>query len=197
MGIEAEDIVRTFNLTSEEEKSCDAVLAKFDNYFKPKVNVIRMRQLFQRRIQERNENEEAYFRALHAAAEDGEFADLKKERIRDQFISGISDESLAEKLEHLYMSKQDNFNLDVVIEYTRTYCDIRTWRAMERQIKQEHIDAISHKEKVTSYQHNKEECRYCGMSHGRNSCPAYGKNHPTILRESAAQNDGTPDEYMK
>ena len=129
MAIEAEDIVRTFNLTSEEEKSNDTVLAKFDNYFKPKVNVIRMRRLFQRRIQERNENEEAYFRALHAAAEDCEFGDPKKERIRDQFISGISDESLAEKLEHLYMSKQDNFTLDVVIEYTRTYCDIRTDRA--------------------------------------------------------------------
>ena len=47
---------------------------------------------------------------------------------------------------------------------------------MEKQIKQEHVDEISHKEKnATSYQHNKEECRYCGMSHGRNSCPAYGK----------------------
>ena len=149
---------------------------KFDNYFKPKVNVIRMRRLFQRRIQERNENEEAYFRDLHAAAEDCEFGDLEKERIRDQFISGISDESLAEELQHLYMSKQDNFTLDVVIEYSRTYCDIRTGRAMEKQIKREHVDEISHKEKkITSYQHNKEECRYCGTSHGKNSCPAYVK----------------------
>ena len=120
MGSEAGEIVRTFALSEEEEKNFDLVLRKFDEYFKPKVNVIRMRRIFQRRLQQANENEETYLRVLYTAAEDCDFGTLKKERIRDQFICGLQDERLAEKLEHLYMSNRDAFTLDLVTEYTRT-----------------------------------------------------------------------------
>ena len=135
MGTEAEEIYKTFNLTEAEENCFDTVLSKFDNYFKPQVNVIRMRRIFQRRIQMTNETEETYYRALYKPAEECEFGALKKERIRDQFISGILDESLAVKLEHLYMGKKEDFTLDLVIEYTRTYCDIKMGREQEKKLK--------------------------------------------------------------
>ena len=86
MGTEAEEIYKTFNLTEAEENCFDTVLSKFDNYFKPQVNVIRMRRIFQRRIQMTNETEETYYRALYKAAEECEFGALKKERIRDQSV---------------------------------------------------------------------------------------------------------------
>ena len=124
MGPEAEEIVRTFAMSEEEEKNFDLVLRKFDEYFKPKVNIVRKRRIFQQRLQQANENEETYLRVLYTAVEDRDFGRLKKECIRDLFICGLQDERLAEKLEHLYMSKQDAFTLDLVTEYTGTYCDI-------------------------------------------------------------------------
>lgn len=56
MGAESEDVFKTFGLSGEQEKDFDAVIKKFDDYFKPKVNVIRLRRIFQRRIQELHEN---------------------------------------------------------------------------------------------------------------------------------------------
>lgn len=178
MGIEAEDIMKTFNLTVSEIKDFEVVLKKFDEYFKPRINVIRMRRLFQRRMQQIDENEETYFRALYTAAEDCEFGGLKKERIRDQFIAGIRDEALAEKLEHMYMSKKENFTLDCVIDFTRTYCEIRTGRQQEKeQMKSENINEISHRldlRKELKHSRNV-ECTYCGTVHAKKSCPAFGK----------------------
>lgn len=180
MGMEAEEIERTFNLTEEERNVFNTVLTKFDEYFKPKVNVIRMRRIFQRRTQQANENEESYFRALYNAAQDCEFGCLKKERIRDQFISGILDETLAEKLEHLYMSKREDFTLDLVIEYTRTYCDIKIGRKQEKKEmkNEEYIDQVNKRGAVKFFNSATQQpaCNYCGAVHNRNSCPAYGKN---------------------
>ena len=70
----------------------DCVLKKFNKYFKPTINIIRLSRIFQRRMQVPNESEEAYLRALYIAASDCEFGALKTERIRDQFIAGITDE---------------------------------------------------------------------------------------------------------
>ena len=64
MGPESEDIMKTFSLTTAEEKKFDVILKKFNEYFKPKVNVIRLRRIFQRRLQHASENEETYLRAL-------------------------------------------------------------------------------------------------------------------------------------
>ena len=98
MGPEADEVLKTFGLSTESLKLFDTVLQKFDEYFKPKVNIIRLRRIFQRRMQETNESEEAYIRALYLYAEDCNFGELKRERIRDQFITGVTDERLQEKL---------------------------------------------------------------------------------------------------
>ena len=42
------------------------------------------------------------------------------------------DEKLAEKLEHAYMSNRDQFNLEFVVEYTRTYCDVKEGRKQDK-----------------------------------------------------------------
>ena len=131
MGREAEEIMATFTVTDEEQKKFDVILKKFEEYFKPKVNVIRLRRLFQRRMQLPTENEEVYLRALYSAANDCEFGIFKKERIRDQYIAGILDEKLADKLEHAYMSNRDQFNLEFVVEYARTYCDVKEGRKQD------------------------------------------------------------------
>ena len=99
MGIESEEIIKTFNVSEEDAKCYNTIMKHFDNYFKPKKNIIRLRRIFSRRLQEEQE----------------------KERIRDQFVAGIRDEELAEKLELMYLHNSNNFTLETVLEYSRTY----------------------------------------------------------------------------
>ena len=167
MGYESEEVFKTFNLSEEEGKQFDTVLSKFDAYFKPKVNVIRLRRIFQRRLQAENESEEVYIRTLYTLAEDCAFGELKQERIRDQFIAGINDDRLQEKLELQYMSNQEDFTLAKVVEYTRVYCDIRDGRKLDRAAND--IHAV----KLTQSMDN--VCGYCGRVHPRQKCPAFGK----------------------
>lgn len=182
MGYEAEEVFKTFGLTATEEKKWDTVLRKYDEYFKPKTNIIRLRRIFQRRMQQHNESIEAYLRALYITAEDCDFGTLKKERIRDQFVAGIQDEKLAEKLEHLYMTMSDrnDFTLDRVMEYTRTYCDVIEGRRIEKHEGQR-FDISSVKQssnqirKEAANEPLKKPCSYCSTKHDYRKCPAYGK----------------------
>ena len=189
MGPEADDVMKTFGLSLAEETKYEIVLQKFQEYFKPKVNIIRLRRIFQRRMQEGDESEEVYLRALFVASNDCEFGELKKERIRDQFIAGIHDETLAEKLEHLYLSKRNDFTLDLIIEYTRTYCNVREGRKNEK-IKEECISYVGksrskhsevssrskdHRQRSKNNDVKIKDCSYCGDSHKFRECPAFGK----------------------
>lgn len=192
MGPEAEEVFLTFGLSKSDAIKYDIVLKKYDEYFKPKINIIRLRRIFQRRLQQANENEECYIRALFVAAEDCGFGELKTERIRDQFIAGIQDNILAEKLEHLYMSNTSNFTLSSVIEFTRTYCDIKEGRRQEkydlaisevkRSSSRAHSDrqpnssrSRAHSDRESNSGRTRAKCNYCGYQHQQRKCPAFGR----------------------
>jgi hypothetical protein len=112
-------------------------------------------------------------------AEDCEFGATKKERIRDQFVAGIADEKLAEKLEHLYLNNRDRYTLDLVMEYTRSYCDVKGGRRAEKENKPaEYVCAVSGNRKPgIAHQLGSDVrgCPYCGLGHGKGKCAAYGK----------------------
>jgi hypothetical protein len=73
MVAEAEDVFRTFELSEEEAKNFEIMLKRFDGYFKQKINKIRLRRIFQRRIQHLDENSETYLRSLFVSSQDCEF----------------------------------------------------------------------------------------------------------------------------
>ena len=164
MGIESEEIIRTFELTAEELKSYKTVIGKFDGYFKPKKNILRLRRIFHQRQQKEEEDEEIYLRALYSLAEDCNFHD-KKESIRDQFIAGIRDENLAERLEHLYLSSEQDFTLDKMMEHTRTYVDVK--KSRDLRMKETEISRISKKNSKPHHQNIIEKCKYCAGRHER------------------------------
>ena len=185
MGMQCEDILKTMNLTDDESKSFDTIINKFDNYFKPRRNEIRLRRIFHKRNQEESEDIEEYLRALYLAAEDCKFED-KKTRIRDQFISGLRDDELAEKLELLYLTNSENFTIEVVMEYCRTYVDVKKNR---RQVEKTHSGDDINKVAILPQRQKKWEqmkqlsngsnvinCSYCGHQHEIRKCPAFGKS---------------------
>ena len=170
MGIQSEEIIRTFELTEEQLKDYKLVLKRFEEYFKPRKNILRLRRIFHQRNQSDNEDEERYLRELYTLAEDCGFQN-KKECIRDQFVAGICDENLAERLEHLYLSSENDFTLEKMMEHTRTYVDIKKSRNSKK--KETEINRIHKK----NYDKNKKtvDCSYCNNKHEQRQCPAYGK----------------------
>ena len=91
MGPEAEEVMKTFGLSETQSKDYKVVVGKFDSYFTPRKNLLRLRRTFYKRIQRPQEDTEAYLRALFVAAEDCGFGN-KDESIRDQFVAGIANE---------------------------------------------------------------------------------------------------------
>ena len=69
MGDAADDIMKSFQLTAEQEKKCDMVKQKFDQYFVVKRNVIFERVKFNRRMQEEGETVDSFVTALYCLAE--------------------------------------------------------------------------------------------------------------------------------
>ena len=180
MGPETEDVWKTFNLSEADAKKYD-VVKKFETYFSPRKNVLRLRRLFYRRTQQSSESIEVYLRALLTLSEYCEFVD-RKESIRDQFVLGILNEDLAEKIELLYYSKDGKLTLDDVVEYSRTYNDVHDGRKQEKeQVKA--VDAVgTYDNRSKTRPDTKEDskvslkkCNFCGRNHAPRKCPAYGK----------------------
>ena len=104
MGDEADDILRSFSLSVEEQKSYATVKAKFDSHFTKRRNVIFERARFNMRRQEEGEPVDAFITALYSLAEHCGYGALHDEMIRDEMIRdrivvGIRNAQQAEKLQ--------------------------------------------------------------------------------------------------
>ena len=99
MGEEAEDILRSTNITEDERKVYDSVINKFDQFFKVRKNVIFERAKFNRRCQGDTESAEQFITSLYNLVEDCDYGELKDQMIRDRIVVGIRDRALSEKLQ--------------------------------------------------------------------------------------------------
>ena len=99
MGDEAEDILRSTNISADERKVYNTVLEKFDEFFKVRKNITFERARFNWRSQGDSEASEQFITDLYRLAEDCEYGDLKDQMIRDRIVVGIRDRALSEKLQ--------------------------------------------------------------------------------------------------
>ena len=65
MGDEADDILKSFQLTATQKKKYDVIKERFENYFVVKRNVIFERVKFNRRIQAEGETVDTFVTALY------------------------------------------------------------------------------------------------------------------------------------
>lgn len=100
MGAEAENIFKSFTFAEDKEKDdIKIVLAKFDEYFFPRRNVIHERACFHQRVQRPGEKAESFIRALYELSEHCDFGAAREEHIRDRIVVGIQDKELSRKLQ--------------------------------------------------------------------------------------------------
>ena len=99
MGDEAEDILRSFSMTEEEQSKFNKVQEKFEDHFVKRRNVIYERAKFNKRKQEQGEPVDKFITALYSLAEHCGYGVLHDEMIRDRIVVGITNPGLSEKLQ--------------------------------------------------------------------------------------------------
>ena len=99
LGEEAEAVLDSTNITSDERKVYSKVIEKLDAFFKVRKNVIFKRARFNWHNQLDGESAEQYIMELYKLAEDCEYGDMKAEMICDRLVVGIRDTALSEQLQ--------------------------------------------------------------------------------------------------
>ena len=101
LGEEAENVLSSTNITEDERKAYDSVIAKFNAFFKVRKNVIFERARFNRRDQQKGEPAEQYILELYKLAESCEYREMRAEMIRDRLVVGIRDWNASNLMQHL------------------------------------------------------------------------------------------------
>ncbi len=99
LGEEANDVLTSTNITEEERASYDGVVAKFNQFFQVRRNVIFERARFNQRDQLKDETAEKYISALYGLVEHCHYGALKDEMIRDRLVVGIRDKKVSQQLQ--------------------------------------------------------------------------------------------------
>ena len=95
---EADDILKSFQLTATQKKKYEMIKERFENYFVVKGNVIFERVKFNKRIHAEGETVDTFVNALYCLAEYCGYGTLQDEMIRDRIVVGLTDVKLSERL---------------------------------------------------------------------------------------------------
>ena len=128
MGDESETILKTFALTDVEQNDFDTVMSKFDTCFRPKVNYLEYRVLFQNRVQNYDEPIEQFIRALYEIAENCNYGENKHENIRDRIVIECQDKEVSQSLR----LKGNELTLDDAITTARQYEQVKSQLSTKR-----------------------------------------------------------------
>jgi hypothetical protein len=121
MGPKAEEIFGSFTFDTENDKKKFAtVIAKFDNYFQGKTNVIFQRALFNRRVQQQGESIDDFITDLHKLVKYCNYGTFREEAIRDRLVVGVRDIRLSEKMQLV-----DDLNYTKALEMARNFVSVQ------------------------------------------------------------------------
>ena len=99
LGDSADNVLTSTNIAEEDCKKYNSVLAKFNEFFSVRKNVIFEHAKFNRRNQLSRESAEKYITALYHLIETCDYGNFKEEMLRDQIVVGMRDITLSERLQ--------------------------------------------------------------------------------------------------
>ncbi|UYV81477.1 K02A2.6-like, partial [Cordylochernes scorpioides] len=99
MGDNADDILLSCKIASDQLENYDKVIECFESHFIPRCNIIYERARFNQRCQQEGEKVNEFITALHSLAEHCNFGMLHDELIRDRIVVGVRDRALSERMQ--------------------------------------------------------------------------------------------------
>ncbi|UYV63401.1 hypothetical protein LAZ67_2003965, partial [Cordylochernes scorpioides] len=99
MGDNADDILLSCKIASDQLENYDKVIECFESHFIPRRNIIYERARFNQRCQQEGEKVNEFITALHSLAEHCNFGMLHDELIRDRIVVGVRDRALSERMQ--------------------------------------------------------------------------------------------------
>ena len=197
MGDQAEDILTSFKLTSDELKSYDKVMKKFDDHFIVRRNIIFERAKFNQRRQTEGETVDSFITDLHALVEHCDYGTLQDDLIRDRIVVGLLNGKLSEKLQldpdltftkAIYMARQSESvkkqvlmrndfkeSSEIISGELTKRVDFVKGREKGKQKFKPHVDQKASKKTSHATSTTKSQrCERCGKSpgHAKGNCPA-------------------------
>ena len=97
LGVKGDNILTLTGARADERKEYTTIIAKLDEYYKARRNIIYEQARFNKRDQTRDKTAEQYISALYMLAETCQYGTLQNEMIRDQLVIGIRDTALSDK----------------------------------------------------------------------------------------------------
>lgn len=182
LGADAIEVYNSFNI--EGDVKLAVIKAKFEEHFAPKISTTFERFVFNKLNQTEGESFDQFFTKIKNQSKKCEFGDLSDSLLRDKIIIGIYSDSVREKL----LAESDP-TLDFTIKMCKTY-EITSIQLAELHSKTTTgVDEIAFKKyskeksklqnrgienrSAVSNNEDKFECKRCGTTHGKRSCPAY------------------------
>ena len=174
MGKEAEPIYESFVYTEDDdndnpELNYEIVIARFDDHFVPRRNVIHDRACFHKRVQKEGETVESFVRSLYELAQYCEFGITKDEQIRDRLVIGILDSEVSQKLQ-----LEADLTLERAILLAR----------QSEQIKKQSVERAECSVNAVGQRGQ------AGWKRGKDMRQRYGRNFPE--REESSKQNGCP-----
>ncbi|UYV72597.1 K02A2.6-like [Cordylochernes scorpioides] len=183
MGDNADDILLSCKIASDQLENYDKVIECFESHFIPRRNIIYERARFNQRCQQEGEKVNEFITALHSLAEHCNFEMLHDELIRDRIVVGVRDRALSERMQ-----------LDTDLTLEKATLMAKQLESVKEQqsslYQQDSVDQIKkmpnhiketkrHEPKIRQFKSNQlggssHGCTRCGNSnnHDWKSCPA-------------------------
>jgi len=192
LGPAARKVYRTFTWAADaDSRKIDSVLAKFDEFCRPRENIPFERYKFNVRQQEPGETFEKYLSVLRQMAGRCNFEHLTPDEVlRDRLLFGISDSRVRERL-----LREDKLTLTKTLEICRaaevSKAQIKAVNDLKplapssaatevhavKSCKYKAAAAVTHSQKKTGTTGHVTKCKFCTTSHElvRGACPARDK----------------------
>ena len=172
VGSDALEIYNTFRWAEgdcpgeceENLHTTECILKKFENYCTPRKNVTIERHVFFSRNQAAGETFDQYVTDLKLKAKTCEFQTVTDSLIKDRIVGGIRDDKVRARL-----LREPDLSLNKAEDLSRAaeIADLQM-KMMKEEDENETVRTVQAKGLI-------KDCQYCGNTHQRRKCPAYGK----------------------
>lgn len=171
IGEKGRQIYATWKLSEEESTQLNTLYTKFEEYCKPKSNIIYNRYLLRTRVQNENETLEQFVTDLKTLLNDCQYQEeLHDEIVRDHIVFGVRSSKIREKL----IMEGSDLTLTKCIDIAHTL-ELGQSQAQAIGGTPEPVHAVRQKgARKFEQRQNSETCGRCGSrNHKRqNECPA-------------------------